>query len=312
MRKMDARSQALPSFISRIFEMPGLRGLSALQKEEQALRFLRTNGQQLQPLLASMGLASAAGWRETVEALAQEMKAYADRLLEAEIARAIDQRLTFAFYPPLTGGRQPSAKGREELATVIHRVANHPVSRRALTGSLSAVLSDLTDKYIPLVWERRKYIHVEVTRVQRLGLSSEECSDLLRFLLLVRPAAYLHVTPGAELGKDSGFTPVQEPALQRALPALTAQLSSLPAQAVIFALRSALPFPAAQGLEAVSRLAAIFAHRGRGLAPSLIVDRGADSPDKSWFNVGRRNARWHGLDPRMLDELYTVAAENGW
>ena len=312
MRKMAARSQALPSFVSRMFEMPGLRALSALQKEEQALRFLRTNEQQLQPLLASMGLASPAGWRETVEALTQEMRAYADRLLEAEFARAIEGRLTFAFSPALAGGRQPPEKAREELTAMIHRVANHPVGRRALTGSLSAVLSDLTDKYIPLIWERRKYSYVEVTRVQRLGLKAEECADLLRLLLLVRPAAYLHVAPGAEAGKDSGLTTVQEPALLRALPALTAQLSSLPAQAVRFALRSALPFPAAQGLEAVSRLAAVFAHRGRGLAPSLVVDRGADSPDKSWFNVARRNARWHGLDPRMLDELYTVAAENGW
>jgi hypothetical protein len=44
----------------------------------------------------------------------------------------------------------------------------------------------------------------------------------------------------------------------------------------------------------------------------MVVDRGADSPDKSWFNVSRRNARWRGLDVSMLDELYTIAAENGW
>jgi hypothetical protein len=78
------------------------------------------------------------------------------------------------------------------------------------------------------------------------------------------------------------------------------------------ALRSALPYPSTQGLEAIPRLAAIFALRGRALTPSLVVDRGADSPDKSWFNIARRNASWRSLDVRMLEELYSIASENGW
>jgi hypothetical protein len=77
-------------------------------------------------------------------------------------------------------------------------------------------------------------------------------------------------------------------------------------------LRSTLGFPGSPSVEAVSRLGAIMAMRGRALSPAVVVDRGADTPDKSWFNVQRRNARWHGLDGQMLDELYTIAAENGW
>jgi hypothetical protein len=77
-------------------------------------------------------------------------------------------------------------------------------------------------------------------------------------------------------------------------------------------LRGTLAFPDTTNVEAISRIAFILALRGRSLTPSLVVDRGADTPDKSWFNVNRKNAKWHGLDARMLDELYTIAAENGW
>ena len=312
MRKMESPGSALARFVSRMFEAPALRALSALQREEQALQFLKLNGPQLQPVMASLGAPATAGWKESVATLAREIRTLADQLLEGEISRAIDQRLQFSFYPALGTSRHPPAKAKEELAALCRRIANHPLGRRALSGSLSAVLSDLTDKYIPQIWERRKYIHVEVTRVQRLNLKADECSDLLRLALLVRPAAYLHVTPGGQLGPEAGFAAVQEQALQRVLPALCAMVPAVPAELVRMGLRGALPFPGTEGLEAIPRLAGIFSLRGRSLAPAMVVDRGADSPDKSWFNITRRNAAWRGLDPRMLDELYSIAAENIW
>jgi hypothetical protein len=312
MKKMDVRNDPIPRFISRMFETPALRTLPALQKEEQALQFLRQNGPQLQPILASMGIATGAGWQGTVERLAREIKSLSDGMLEREIFRAVEERLHFAFYPALEASRQPPSASREEIVALCRRSANHPVSRRALSGSLSAVLADLTDKYIPQIWERRKYTYVEITKVQRLSLNAQECADLLRFVLLVRPAAYLHVMPDVQTGPEAGFAPVQDQALQRAFHGVAAQLAATPSALVRIALRSALPYPSTQGLEAIPRLAAIFALRGRALTPSLVVDRGADSPDKSWFNIARRNASWRGLDPRMLDELYSIASENGW
>jgi hypothetical protein len=312
MMKMDVRNDAIPKFISRMFDTPALRALPALQKEEQALQFLRQNGPQLKPLLASMGIAGGVGWQETIAQLVQEIRSLSDTMLENEVSRAVEERLQFLFHPSLGTSRQPPARAREEIAAMCRRCANHPVARRALAGSLAAVLSDVTDKYISQIWERRKYAYVEVTRVQRLGLKADECADLLRLTLLIRPAAYLHVVSDSRLAPDAGFAPVQEQALQRALHGLSAQLAATLPELVRMALRSALPFPGTQSLEAVSRLTAIFALRGRALVPSMVVDRGADTPDKSWFNITRRNATWRGLDPRMLDELYSIASENRW
>jgi len=111
--------------------------------------------------------------------------------------------------------------------------------------------------------------------------------------------------------KDAGFAPLQESYLQKILPNIAAFVPSLPPAVIGMGLRGTLAFPLTQNVEAVARLSAILALRGRTLAPGLVVDRGADSPDKSWFNVNRKNARWHGLDAGMLDELYTIASENG-
>jgi hypothetical protein len=109
-----------------------------------------------------------------------------------------------------------------------------------------------------------------------------------------------------------GYSPLQEQYLSKILPGIASQAPSLPRPLLSMGLRCTLAFPGAANLEAVSRMGAILALRGRALSPAAVVDRGADTPDKSWFNVQRRNARWHGFDSLMLDELYTIAAENRW
>ena len=312
MKRMDERSEKLSRFVSRMLETPGLMGLPALRKEEQALQFLRLNTVQLTPLLATLGTNPGEA--------ARALRAACDTLLEQEIGGILAGRIALSCFPPMAGGRQPPARARQELSALVRKIAGHPVARQALSGALAAAGSDITDKYIADAWGRRKYIYVETTRVERLSLHEGEIADLERLLLLVRSAAYLSVTPGGDAAKDpenarnaapAGCAPLPEQFVEKAVPAISVLLPSFPSAIARLALRSTLAFPAAAGLEASSRLCAIFALRGRSLGPAA-VDRGADTADKSWFNVGRRNAKRRGLDPQMLDELYTIAAENGW
>jgi hypothetical protein len=267
---------------------------------------------QLLPVFTSLGLDVSRGWREPAALVSRAIHAETDAMMAGEVADLLSTRLSFSFFPGLAGGRQAPERAREELRALIARAAAHPVARNALAGSLVIVRSGIIEKYIPQAWERKKYIYVEVSRVQRLAISPADLSDLTRFIVLVRPAAYLFVTPGETVEKDAGYSPLQEPYVQKILPGIVSQVPSLPGALLNLGLRSSIGFAGGSGIEATARLGAIMAMRGRAFAPSLVVDRGADSPDKSWFNVQRRNARWRGLDVRMLDELYTIAAENGW
>jgi hypothetical protein len=312
MRAVESSAEPVSRFASRLLDTPALRPLAALQKEEQAINLLKLNGPQLVPVFTSLGMDVSRGWREPAALVSRAIRAEAERMLTAEISNLLSTRLSFSFFPRVAGGRQAPARAKEELRALIVRAAAHPVARSALSGSMAAALSDIIEKYIPQAWERKKYVYVEVSRVQRLTVSPAELSDLTRFVVLVRPAASLFVTPGETVDRDAGYSPLQEQSLAKMLPGIASQAPSFPAPLINMGLRSTLPFPGAGSVEAVSRMAAIMAMRGRALSPAVVVDRGADTADKSWFNVQRRNARWHGLDGRMLDELYTIAAENGW
>ncbi|HET6451837.1 MAG TPA: hypothetical protein VFI08_11025 [Spirochaetia bacterium] len=312
MRAVDTTTEAVTRFATRLLDTPALRSLPSLQKEEQAMNVLRTSGASLVPVFTSLGLDVSRGWREPAGLVSRAIRGATDRMLETELADLVTARVQLSFLPGLTAGRTVPARARDDLRGLIRQAARHPIARSALAGSLAVTRSDIIDKYIPQVFERKKYLYVELSRVQRLTLKPDEVADLLRFVLLVRPAAYLSMTPGAAVDRDAGYAPVQEQYLSKVLPGIAKQAPSFPPPVISLGLRAALSYLPGDTVEATARLGAILALRGRALAPGVTVDRGADSPDKSWFNVQRKNARFRGLDSGMLDELYTIAAENRW
>jgi hypothetical protein len=313
MKAVDTVTDPVSRFAMRLMDAPALRPLPALQKEEQAMNVLRANGPQLIPVFTSLGMEVSRGWKEPAALVTRAIRAAADQMMEREISEILSSRLQLSFFPALSGGRPAPARVQDELKGLVARAARHPVARSALSGSIAAVHSDMIDKYIPQAFERKKYVYVEISRVQRLSLAPAQLSDLVRFIVLVRPAAYLFVTPGQGVDREAGYAPLQEQYLSKILPGISSSAPSVPQAILALGLRCTLAWQeGATNVEATSRLGAIMALRGRALAPAVVVDRGADSPDKSWFNVQRRNARWHGLDGKMLDELYTIASENGW
>jgi hypothetical protein len=89
-------------------------------------------------------------------------------------------------------------------------------------------------------------------------------------------------------------------------------LKTLPEEVLKSAVNSNVSFFENKFIEATARLTALFAARCRIYNPTVTVDRGADTPDKSWFSIARRNFKFYGYDVKMIDEFYKIAAENGW
>jgi len=93
---------------------------------------------------------------------------------------------------------------------------------------------------------------------------------------------------------------------------LIEEIGSIPESLIRPAVESFLnvnDFPETTG---ASRLIAIMMARSAAYDPNQKTDRGAESPDKSWFNITRRNAKHYGFDSRMLEELYQLAGDKGW
>jgi hypothetical protein len=162
------------------------------------------------------------------------------------------------------------------------------------------------------IFQRQKYISFELRKVQRLKISSNEISDLVKATLLIRPAVQFF-TPGGQSASSGRNLILVSPAFAAKVAKEAGRsLSLMPESVVKAGVNSSLSFQDNPYMESTARLAAVFAHRCRNLKPGMKVDRGAESSDKSWFNVARKNYKFYGFDLDMLVELHGIAAENGW
>jgi len=298
-------------FIQRLMANSALKNLSLLQREEQILHFLKANAKQLYPTLASSSFFPGKGWNYIYSSLYNALIKEINIYLFPELKTVIESRIDFAFIHFIEERKHEARQVKNEIAEFLKRLLQKPEARQSFIGAYTAVLKNLPEPYIDEVFERKKYIHFELTKVQKLTMDREEVKNFILTSLLLKPSVHL-LTAGS--GKDETLASgvVNGQFVDKAYMVLSNQLKSIPKKLLKASLDSNLSFIENKHIETTSRITSIFAARGRSYKPSVKVDRGADSPDKSWFNIARRNYKYYGFDSTMLDEFYKIAAENGW
>ena len=309
---MSAEQEKAVAFVSRLLANPALKPWTPLQREEQILQFLGANAAQLTPTLSSPAFFPGKTWNQIVPLLVEGLMSEVDKLLLPDLDRIIDSTVDFGFVSHFSQQPFGADKVRAQLKEFVHALVRKPDARRAFTGGHAAIVHGALDKYLDEVWNRKSYIHFEITKVQRLlRLGRAEVAAMIETTLLIKPSLQLVATGGSPAPNDQA-TVVQNQFADKVFAATKKQLSTIPDQVIRSGINSNISFGDNRFIEATSRLAAIFAARYRGYQPNVKVDRGADSPDKSWISIARRNYKFYGFDIKMLDELYSIAAENGW
>ena len=298
------------AFIQRLLSNPSLEGLTPLQLEDQILQFLQTNSQKLLPTLSSQGFFPGRSWTDILEILAVQLMSMVNGPLFAAIDSTVAGGLNLSFISFL-GHQEPSLGIRDEILGFIKRIIIRPEVRREYTGILTAIIHQSVDKYIEAVYARREYIHFELTKVQRLKMSKEEVKGYIQTTMVIRPAIAEYILNNAVQIEGTAMI-VHSSFVEKALPGLKQSLPHVPDQVLKGALSSSTSFIENKYLDATARIAAVFGPLFKHYRPNIKLDRGADTPEKSWINIARRNYKYFGYDIKMLDELYKIAAENGW
>lgn len=309
---MNAEIQKAQAFVRHLLDNPALRSRTPLQKEEQIVALLDGNAQQLYPTLSSAQFFPGASWQEIRSLIIGELLKITDESFQAYLQRFILEQLDLGFTAFLGSKHQPEEEMKKNLLHLTAQVAHKAAGRRALTGSFNALAYRLTEKYIEMIYASRNYIRFELEKVQRLQMSKEEVKNLVKASLLIAPAVYLLSTdaPGMLHTKTRGT--IDRRAALNAIEALMEQLPNYPRDVIKSGVDSNLSFLKHPDLPTTSRITALFSHLAYDYKADQQVDRGAATPEKSWFSIARRNYRYFGYDIKMVDELYKIAAENGW
>lgn len=309
---MSAEEQKAQAFISRLLSNPALQGYTPLQMEEQIIQFLHANGAQLAPTLASPAFFSGKSWNQIVALLLGSLMKQIDAALIPSIQKIVDERIGFTFLSHLRNQAAGADQVKTQVATFVTGLLQKPDARRAFTGAHTALHYRFLDRYMEAFWARHSYIHFELTKVQRLRMSKEEIKSMIETTLLLKPVVFMMTTATGGLPTEQTATIVQNQFAEKVFTAAQKQLNLLPDQVIKSAVNASISFLENRFIEATSRIAAVLAARCRDFQPNVQVDRGADTPDKSWFSIARRNYKFYGFDIKMLDEFYQIAAEHGW
>ena len=309
---MDPTLARAAAFINHLLSNPALNNLNPLQKEEQILQFLKTNAQSLVPTLASPQFFSGLSWSQILQLLYTALIQETDRALKPQLEALIRQKISFSFASQIQPHRIPEDQCSRQMWELTQRLLQKPEARKSLVGPVTAIMNDFVDRYLDKSFEDRQYVHFELTKVQRLRLEIEDIKHMIHATLLLRPGIQLFTEGRGGTGEGVESVLVQPQFAATALDSIKAQLKIVPPELLRGGLYSNVSFEEDKQIDATARLAAIFSSRGKNYKPIGRVDRGANTPDRSWFSITRRNYKYYGFDIKMLDEFYKIASENGW
>jgi hypothetical protein len=309
---LDVVKEKARVFLSRLLANPTLQGFNVLQKEDQIVQFLQLNLQQLYPTLSSASFFPGQSQRQIFIYLLNGLYEMTNETLFPRIEALVNTKIEYAFLANLRQQRVPIPKIKEGLYQFLTKLLAIPDARRSMTGCFAALEMNYPAKYLAEVARHKSYVHRELTMVQRLKMTMEEIGQMVNLSLILRPA--IHMT---HQGEQAAFNEHKAGLFSYAYVSnikktLLQTLNFLPPEIIESALNSSLSFLENSKIEATSRITSLLDSRCKGLKKGLSRVKGAETSDKSWFNVARRNFKFFGYDIKVLDELYRIASENGW
>lgn len=308
---MNSESDRAQAFVGRLLQNPTLHGFTSLQKEEQIIQFLHVNAAQLAPTLSSAQFFPGKNWNQIFSVLITALYDVINQDLYPEVEQIVRDQIDFTFVHLLRQQQGDAGLIVDQVIEHTKRMLAKPEARRAFTGAFTALKFRLSNRYMDEVFSRKTYIHFELTKVQRLRLGKEEVRNYVDCNLLLKPSVTM-ISNNSQNQQERATGMVQNQYAEKMLGNLKKEVKLLPESVLKSAVHASVSFNDNRFIEATARLAAILSARSRHYQPDLKVDRGADSPDKSWLNTARRNYKFYGFDIKMLDEMYKIAAENGW
>ncbi|MFP4382623.1 MAG: hypothetical protein ACLFST_01725 [Spirochaetia bacterium] len=309
---MDGEKQKAQAFIMRLLGNPALHTYSVLQKEEQILQFLKENARQLYPTLSSPAFFPGKDWNTIYGILRKALFGVIDTVLYKDLNRILSERIRFAFFTFIDNRDVREQTIKEQLLAFLSVLLNRPDARRDFTGPFTALQNRFAEKYLNEVFTRKSYVHFELTKVQRLRMGREEIRNFVEVTLLLKPALHLLGPDAWQSRQDPSAGMVQHQFADKVLAVLNQKLNLFPEAVLRSGVDASVSFIDNRFIEATSRIGAVLGSRCRSFRPDIKVDRGADTPDKSWFSIARLNYKYYGFDIKLLDEFYQIAAEKGW
>ncbi len=316
----DTDKQKIMEFVNHLLSIPNISGEPPLIREGMIISFITQNIQQIKETLTSPRLFPDAPPEQTLKSILLVLRQLVLKDIVPRVESWLQNRIDYRIVQKLFPSREKDENiYRSGLSEYIKKMLMNSESRYNFNAVYNLFEYDILDRYVRQIFERRGSIYNEIKRVERIALEFEEYVEYTKIILLIKNTAYLRVPITTGVGKvtvNAGdlkkFSVPLSKFIVRQEQQVMSQLPFMTKQALVSAIKSNLKERMTEKEDASARLFYILSSRYQEYKPVNKVDRGAETPDKSWFGSSKKNSGYFGFNERMLHELYLIAGDNMW
>ena len=316
-------AQRAKEIAHRFLNNSNLSSLPLLRKEEEIVTFVVKNRVSLEQVLkkepAFAGMSYEEIEKAVLDAVQQVAIDEASRLVNDIFSMPdIDFTEFSGLIGVMTGDELTFRDDFREL--FLQLVASRPF-RRFASGVLYGLRYGVIQRYMSYgVFNRKGRLYTELIRVDKLPVSTPPAlSGYIGVLLLLK--AFMMIRIPIMIGSNKHFLNYLDALEVKAdknayidtfINLMKKKVKKFPAGIVKPLEDSFKDQNEVKELSGTGKVLSVMYERLLDYNPYVKVHRGAETPDKSWFNSARRNYKYYGFDIALLDEFYLIASENEW
>lgn len=306
-------------FVNHLFSNPAIKSEPPLVGERLIINFIAKNSRELNATFKNPQFFPVLEWNEVLGLIFNDIynRLYASEL--QHVNNFIDNS-DLSFFDRLSdGGVVADAHRKTRLHEFVKTLFGDREVRYRINPVIEILRYNAVDRYAGAIFRRRDYIHNELVRVQKINLEATDYISLIKTVLLVRSVIHYKLTVNRN-GIPSTITLSDEPGnkknigsyIESALSALTPMLPGIPSRIIKLAIKSNFAVDMLEDDEALPKFVYILCSMFQNYRHIEKPDRGAETQEKSWLGVAKKNYSHAGFDRRMIESLYLIAGDNNW
>lgn len=315
---MEESKRKVKDFVDHLLSNPSIKNEPLLIGEGLLLNFIIQNMNTLKATFRSPRFFPNLEWEQVLQMILSDIY---ERIINTEfpVINEFVESADFDFLNKVTNKSFPTDFHQEKIRAFVESIFKNKDVRYNFSSTINIIKHNVLERYIGQIFDRRDYLYNELVRVPKIFLECDEYINFMKILLILRNSAFMKVPvdPGSPEKKINIGEHIKNPRnLGKYLPqfviAVNQSLPNLDERTIALAIKSNLEQQHTELEDSSSRFLYILTSRYHNYKPVTKVDRGAESPDKSWFGIARKNADSMGYDKRMIEELYRIAGDNNW
>jgi len=305
----------MQKFITRLMANSCFADETPFKIEDQIKLFFNVNQSSLKPTFSSEAFFPQLSWEESRKLFYITLREMTNKAIRPTLNKLISTQMDFSFLNVINRRKRlPEEYSTQFLEFLIELIKQEPV-RKKMDTVLTLINFRLVDKYIEEICLKRSYTVFELEKVQKLRLNPKDTTSYIKLSLFIHLLAYTldDVSKGGQGARsESNVLFLNEKQCITIFEQYKSKLSYLPEELVLNGVKANMSFMEDEMLPASSRISRVLFQLAKSYRPDIQIARGAETFEKSWFQIQKKNFRFFGFDEKMIDEFYRIAAENYW